>query len=54
MQLYHVATPVFDKKKLPEDNDASYMKQINPVSEYMAMQPRFSSDFSKLAYVGRE
>ena len=59
MQLYHIREPCFDKKKLPKEEDgekiaASYLKQINPAKEYMAMQPRFSRDYSKLAYVGRE
>jgi hypothetical protein len=30
------------------------MRQINPESEYLAMQPKFSKDFSRLAYVGRD
>mmetsp|Transcript_10941 Transcript_10941/g.14770 ORF Transcript_10941/g.14770 Transcript_10941/m.14770 type:complete len:126 (+) Transcript_10941:860-1237(+) len=57
MQLYHIREPVFDKKKLPKEGEAtaqSYMRQINPAAEYMAMQPRFSRDFTKLAYVARD
>ena len=30
------------------------MKQINPANEYMAMQPRFCRDFSKIVYVARD
>ena len=57
MQLYHIQEPIFDKKKLPSTEQADltqYLKQINPKAEYMAMQPRFSSDFSKLAYIARD
>ena len=62
MQLYHIREPVFDKKKLPKEGEAkegeaiaaSYLKQINPASEYIAMHPRFSRDFSKLVYVARD
>ena len=54
-QLYHIAEPIFDKKKLKElTDDAKYLKQINPETEYLAMYPRFSADFSKLAYIGRD
>ena len=56
MQLYHIKDPIFDKKKLPKDDEfasTNYLKQVNPEIEYMAMQPRFSRDFSKLAYVAR-
>ena len=53
MQLYHIRDPVFDKKKLTE-RDAGYLRQVNPEAEFLAMQPRFSRDFSKLAYVARD
>jgi len=47
-KLYHIADPVFDKKKLPAE---SYMRCLNP-SEYMAINPKFSDDFSRLIYFG--
>jgi hypothetical protein len=60
--------PVYDKKKLKKDVvtdseeaeeskegvSAQYIRQVNPAAEYMAMHPRFSRDFKKLAYVGRD
>jgi len=56
MQLYHITDPIFDKTKLPKEGDEApvYLRQINPKSEYMAMQPRFSRDFTKLVYFGRD
>jgi hypothetical protein len=51
-QLYHITEPIFDKKKLTENE--AYLRQINSEGEYVAMQPRFSTDFSKLAYIGRD
>jgi len=29
------------------------MVQINPKDEYLAMQPRFSKQFTRLVYIGR-
>lgn len=51
--LYHISEPIFDKKKL-DDKPDSYMSRINPEGEYLAMQPKFNKDYSKLAYVGRD
>ena len=53
-QLYHIADPVFDKKKLKGLAEERYLRQINPKTEYLAMHPRFSADFSRLAYIGRD
>ena len=46
-QLYHIKEPIYDKKKWKDhaDKDA-YMKQINPQTEYLAMHPRFTNDFT--------
>jgi len=30
------------------------MTRVTPEEEYLAMQPRFSKDFTKLVYVARE
>jgi hypothetical protein len=57
MQLYHIKEPVFDKKKLASQDESAastYLRQVNPEAEFMAMQPRFSRDFSKLAYIARD
>jgi len=50
--LYYIADPVFDKKKVDAENK-SYIRRVNPENEYLAMQPRFTRDFSKIAYIGR-
>jgi hypothetical protein len=42
--LYYIGEPVFDKKGL--ESKENYMQQINPAAEYLAMQPKFSKDFS--------
>lgn len=51
--LYYVAEPIFDKKKLQAD-DSTYLRQINPASEYMAMHQKLSKDFKHLVYIGSE
>ena len=48
-KLQYVREPVFDKKKIPIEG--VYMQCLNP-SEFMAVCPRFSDDFSKLMYFG--
>ena len=56
--LYYIREPIFDKKKLTESGngatDISYMQMLNPESEYIAMRPRFSHDFTKLVYLGSD
>ena len=49
-KLYYIQEPIFDKTKLAEKGD-NYARCLNP-DEYMAVQPKFSKDFSKLLYVG--
>ena len=49
-KLYHITEPVFDKKLIP-DTDTQYIKCLNP-KDYLAINPKFSDDFSKLLYVG--
>jgi len=53
-EIVYVKDPVFDKKKVAEAAGSDYIKRVNPASEYLGMQPRFSRDFSRLAYVGRD
>ena len=48
-KLYHLKEPVFDKKKVPAE---AYITCLNP-GDYMAIQPIFSNDFSRLLFVGR-
>ena len=48
-KLYYIRDPVSDKKKVPAEG--VYMQCLNP-SEFMAVCPRFSEDFSKLMYFG--
>ena len=43
-----------NKKKLKGLAEEQYLRQINPKTEYLAMHPRFSADFSRLAYIGRD
>ena len=56
--LYYIKKPNFDKKAgtdvTEKAESADYMKQINPKSEFVSVHPRFSDDYSKLAYVGCE
>ena len=49
-KLYYLREPVFDKKQLPEDT-SQYMQCLNG-EEFMAINPKFSEDFSKLLYFG--
>ena len=30
------------------------MERVTPEGEYLAMQPRFSKDFTRLVYIGRQ
>ena len=48
-KLYHIREPVFDKKNLPAEG--GYVKCLNP-TEFMAVTPKFSDDYSKLLYIG--
>jgi hypothetical protein len=50
--LYYITEPVTDKKKVDKESK-TYMRRVNPEAEYLAMQPRFTRDFSKIAYIGR-
>ena len=54
-QLYHIKEPIFDKKKWTENTEKdAYMRQINPENEFLAMHPRFTHDFTALAYIARD
>lgn len=56
MQLYHIKQPLY-KKATKEGENAppeDYLRQITPEGDYLAMQPRFSKDYSKLAYIGSD
>jgi len=50
-QLYYIAEPISDKKKLTNDND-KYLVQVNPQTEYMVMHHRMSKNFKRLVYFG--
>ena len=45
-------------KKFSEGNNGetniSYMQILNPESEYIAMRPCFSNDYTKLVYLGSD
>ena len=49
-KLYYIQSPIFDKTKLSEKGD-NYFRCLNS-GEYMAVQPKFSKDFTRLLYVG--
>jgi hypothetical protein len=51
-KLYYLSSPIVDKNNLPKEGEGEpYIKCLNP-DEFVAINPRFSEDHSKLLYFG--
>ena len=48
-KLYYIANPVFKDSDVPEEAP-QYITCLNE-GDYMGMQPRFSDDYKRLAYI---